>query len=75
LLRSQKQNGELDTCPTKFHNQVTFGTVIREVAKDRSKDVIDIRDATKAKTPLATDRYRSRLDSGKRIHYVYPYFR
>jgi hypothetical protein len=44
VQRFSKLNGELDTTPLDLHNQLTFGRVIREVAKDRSKDVVDIRD-------------------------------
>lgn len=44
VQKSSRLNGELDTVPSSYNNQITFGRVIREVAKDRTKDVIDIRD-------------------------------
>jgi hypothetical protein len=48
-MKSSKLNGELDTMPSLYNNQITFGRVIREVAKDRTKDVIDIRDLKRNK--------------------------
>ena len=44
VQKGQRLNGELDTTPLKYGNKMTFGKVIREVARDRTKDVNDIRD-------------------------------
>jgi hypothetical protein len=48
-MKSERLNGELDTVPANCHNQLTFGKVIRDIARDRSKDVIDIRDVRPSK--------------------------
>jgi hypothetical protein len=37
-------NQQLDTLPPSNHNQFVFGKTIRDIARDRSKDVSDIRD-------------------------------
>lgn len=70
-------NGELDTVPAQYHNQFTFGRVIREVAKDRTKDVVDIRDITKVNYGKE---YRANVGASskslhRKEHYIYPYFR
>ena len=56
-------NGELDTTPLQYGNKMTFGKVIREVARDRSKDVIDIRDV-KSITYRGSKTHRSQLSIG-----------